>query len=178
MKRFILIIFAILFISLLASLSQEFYAEEQVPAQWEQKSYVERGNYLVNHLGECLGCHTPRGRKGGLDMKLVLSGVPAKFAGRKGGPPHIAGFRGPRGSRYYSKNITPDRETGIGKWSEDQFVRALKTMTRPDGTKYDHSQMNWEIYMNMREEDMRAMYRYLKTIKPIKNKVPKNIPPK
>ncbi|MFQ5917262.1 MAG: c-type cytochrome [Candidatus Binatia bacterium] len=167
-------------LSLLIALPVELSAQEQIPKDWEQKTYVERGRYLVYNLGECVGCHTPLGRGGGGDpnMDLYLSGVPAKFAGKKKGPPQIAGFPGRKGARYYPKNLTPDPDTGLGKWTEKQFVRAFKEGIRPDGTKYDKSEMGWDRYKNMKEEDIRAMYRYLRTIKPIKNKVPKNIPPK
>lgn len=170
----------LLFVVIGVMLVKEGTAQERIPADWEQKTYVKRGRYLVNHLAECVGCHTPLGPggSGDPDMSLFLSGVPAKFAGKKNGPPQVAGARGPRGSRYYAKNLTPDPETGLGKWTEEQFIAALKTATRPDGTKYDRSQMRWEFYRSMKVEDARAIYRYLRTIKPIKNKVPANIPPK
>jgi hypothetical protein len=160
-------------------LPQRLLSQEPVPKDWEQRSYIDRGKYLVDHLGECVGCHTPLGKggSGDPDMNLYLSGVPAKFAGAKEGPPQVAGFPGPKGARFYPKNLTPDPETGMGKWTEEQFVKALKEGVRPDGTKYPRSQMEWEFYGNMTEADIRAMYRYLRTIKPIKNKVPDNIPP-
>ena len=153
-------------------------AQEKIPADWEQTSYVERGHYLVNYLGHCVGCHTPLGPDGQSNMILFLSGVPAKFAGAKAGPPQVAGFPGPRGSRVYAKNITPDLETGIGRWTEDQFVKTFKTAVSPTGEKYRTSPMEWQIYANMKEEDLRAIYRYLRTVKPIVNKAPANLPPK
>ena len=150
---------------------------ETIPGDWEQTTYLERGNYLVNHLGDCIGCHTPRDANNQSDKSLFLSGVPAKYAGITTGPSQVAGFPGPRGARYYAKNITPDNETGIGKWSEEQFVKTFKTGIRPDGVKYALSPMEWSIYGNMKEEDARAIYRYLRTVKAISNKVPANIPP-
>ncbi len=170
---------SLLLSSLIVSLSAIIFAQEPGPKEWEQKGYVERGKYLVDHLAECVGCHTPLGPggTGDSDLNLYLSGVPAKFAGQKVGPPQVAGFPGPRGAKYYPRNITPDPDTGIGKWSEEQFVRAFKNRTRPDGTKYDNSDMPWDSFRNMKEEDIRAIYRYLKTIKPINNKVPENVPP-
>jgi len=152
--------------------------EEAIPADWEQVSYIERGDYLVNYLGHCVGCHTPLGPDGRSDMSLYLSGVPARFAGAKAGPPQVAGFPGPRGSRVYAKNITPDPETGIGRWTEDQFVQTFQTGVRPDDLKYRVSPMEWNIYSNMKEEDVRAIYRYLRTIKAIPNNAPANIPPR
>jgi len=151
--------------------------QETIPADWEQASYFERGNYLVNHLGDCIGCHTPRDANNQSENSLYLSGVPAKYAGVKTGPSSVAGFPGPRGARFYAKNLTPDPETGIGKWTEDQFVKTFKSGIKPDGIKYALTPMEWNIYGNMKEEDVRAIYRYLRTIKPISNKVPANIPP-
>lgn len=179
MKNKIVLAVLLAAVSVLVWLPRQVSSQVRVPKDWEQKSYVERGKYLVDHLGECVGCHTPLGKggPGDPDMNLYLSGVPAKFAGVKEGPPQVAGFPWPKGARFYPKNLTPDPETGIGKWTEEQFVKALTEGIRPDGKKYATSQMEWEIYRNMREEDIRAMYRYLVTIKPIKNKVPDNIPP-
>ncbi len=154
-------------------------AQEKVPQEWEQKSYLELGNYLVNHLAECVGCHTPlQPGSDTADRSLFLSGVPEKFAGRNEGPPQIAGYPGPNGARFYPKNLTPDDETGLGKWSESDFAKAFKEGVRPDGSKYEASAMPWELYRYMSVEDSRAIYRYLRTIKPIRNKVPANIPPR
>jgi cytochrome c553 len=153
-------------------------SQETIPADWEQASYIERGSYLVNHLGHCVGCHTPLGPNDQSDMSLYLSGVPAKYAGTKVGRSQVAGFPGPRGARFYAKNLTPDAETGLGRWTEEQFVQTFKHGVRPDGIKYAISPMEWNIYANMKEEDVRAMYRYLRTIKVIPNKAPENIPPK
>jgi len=99
---------------------------ETIPGDWEQTSYIVRGEYLVNHLGDCIGCHTPRDANNQTDKSLFLSGVPAKYAG-------------------------------------------VKTALSP---------MEWSIYGNMKEEDARAIYRYLRTVKAISNKVPANIPPR
>jgi hypothetical protein len=154
-------------------------AQDKVPQEWEQNGYLERGNYLVNHLAECVGCHTPlQPGSDTADKNLFLSGVPEKFAGRTEGPPQIAGYPGPNGARFYPKNLTPDDETGLGKWSESDFVKALKEGVRPDGSKYQPSAMPWELFRNMKEEDGGAIYRYLRTIKPIRNQVPANIAPK
>src|SRR5258706_16023866 len=101
--------------------------QENVPVDWEEASYIERGNYLVNHLGDCIGCHTPRMPDGQADRSLLLSGVPAKYAGVKEGPTQVAGFPGPRGARIYAKYLTSYAKTGIGKRSEDQSVSNTNT---------------------------------------------------
>src|SRR5258705_6257217 len=77
---------------------------ETIPTYWEQATYIERGNYLVNHLGHCYGCHTPLGPDGRSDMSLYLSGIPAKFAGTKVGPSQVAGLPGPPGTRLYTQD--------------------------------------------------------------------------
>ena len=56
-------------------------------------------------------------------------------------------------------------------------LKSWENPVRPDGGKYDKSDMPWDTYKNMKEEDVRATYRYLRTIKPITNKVPEDIPP-
>lgn len=155
-----------------------FAAEGAVPEDWEQKSYVERGKYIVDHLGNCGGCHTPIQQNGAADLQLYLSGAPAKFAGAKNGPPQLVGFPRPKASRVYASNLTPDPETGLGKWSEKDFIQAFKKAIGPGGVKYLESPMDWDQYSNMKIEDIQAIYRYLRTVKPIKNKVPKNISPK
>ena len=174
-RRLLLVLGALTLVGPACPLSS---SREKIPADWEQASYIERGNYLVNYLGHCAGCHTPLGPDGQSDISLYLSGVPAKYAGTKVGRSQVAGFPGPRGARFYAKNLTPDAETGLGRWSEEQFVKTFKHGVRPDGSKYAISPMEWNIYANMKEEDVRAMYRYLRTVKAIPNKAPENIPPK
>ena len=165
-------------VAFLISSASAFAAEEAVPADWEQKSYIERGKYIVDHLGNCGGCHTPIQQNGAADLQLYLSGAPAKFAKVKKGPPQLVGFPRPKGARVYASNLTPDPGTGLGKWSEKDFIQAFKKAIRPDGVKYVESPMEWDQYSNMKIEDIQAIYRYLRTVKPIKNKVPDNIPPK
>ena len=150
----------------------------KIPADWEQTSYVERGEYLVNYLGHCVGCHTPLGKDGRSDMSLFLSGVPAKFAGAKAGPPQVAGFPGPRGARVYAKNLTPDAETGLGRWTEEQFVERFTSVADADeaalalnGRK--NTEMPWRDFGGMKTDDLRAMFAYLQTIPPVRHAVPR-----
>ncbi len=166
-------------LGLLIGLPVELSAQEQIPRDWEQKTYVERGKYLVYNLAECVGCHTPLGPGGEGDpnMKLYLSGVPAKFAGKKKGPPQIAGFRGRKGARYYPKNLTPDPKTGIGKWTESEFITAMRTGLTPDRKILDPF-MPWGHFKGITDRDLKSMWAYLETVKAIKNKVPKSIPRK
>src|SRR6202011_314336 len=78
-----------------------------------EEDTVQRGEYLV-HAGGCVSCHTPAGGE-----KLA------------GGPPPATPF-----GTFYTPNITPDPETGIGRWTDAQFLRALREGVRPDGANY------------------------------------------
>lgn len=123
MKSWRLPFLALGFLSLFGKACAVKSSEEAIPADWEQANYIERGNYLVNYLGHCVGCHTPLGPDGRSDMSLYLSGVPAKFAGAKAGPP--PGRRLPRTawlSGLCKKHYARSRN---GDWSLDRrSVRA------------------------------------------------------
>ena len=122
---------------------------------------IDYGKYLVN-AGACSECHTNsiKGQKvKGMD-----------FAGGR-----EFNFPGPK--KIISANITPDKETGIGYWTEESFVNKFKTFE--DRTKLQdykspkdyQSIMPWNMYAGMDTLDLKAIYAYLKTLKPINNKV-------
>lgn len=126
------------------------------PPASDQLAY---GAYMVNAAG-CGVCHT-RQEKG------KITGEP--FAGG-----FEFGF--PDGSKAYSANITPDKETGIGNWSEAAFINKFKQYTdnyQPLKLKSGDAQtvMPWMMYAGMDSTDLKAIYAYLKTIKPVNNKV-------
>ena len=83
----------------------------QGSAQAQQQSPVERGNYLVNSILTCGNCHTPRGPGGVFDMSKQLSGGPQTWDE----PPF----------KVKGANITPDPDTGIGKWSDADIKREI-----------------------------------------------------
>lgn len=143
-----------------------------------QEDLVGRGKYLAVHVAHCIGCHSPIGAKGRRIAGIEFSGVPAKNAKRRQGPPQNVGFPGPGGMRTYPRNITPDPETGIGSWTEADFLRAFKEGVNPQGKKHAYTQMEWETYRGIRDEDVRAIYAYLRTVPAVKNAVPKDIPAK
>ena len=143
-----------------------------------QQAPVARGKYLVNHLSHCLSCHSPIGRKGRRVPGLEMSGVPAKNADKRKGPPQNVGFPGPFGMRSYPSNLTPDKETGIGNWTEADWLNAFRKRVNPQGKKYAHTQMEWDVYRNIKDADLKAIFAYLRTMKPVKNKAPTNIAPK
>jgi mono/diheme cytochrome c family protein len=102
-------------------------------------------------VGNCRGCHTPRG------------GQP--FAG--GEPMHS-----PFGT-IYSTNITPDPETGIGRWTEEAFRRAMRSGVRADGAHL-YPAFPYDRFTRATDEDIRAIYEYLMSLTPVRATPPKN----
>jgi mono/diheme cytochrome c family protein len=115
-----------------------------------------RGAYLVNALAHCGECHTPRDGLGGPRRDMHLAGAP-----------DIEGGIAP--------NITPDEETGIGKWSESAIVELLKSGLMPDGDFIGGimTEVVTEGTSKLTDEDLGAIATYLKSVPPIKNKVEK-----
>jgi mono/diheme cytochrome c family protein len=128
---------------------------------------VAYGGYLVNAAG-CIECHT-QVKQGQIIPELAFGG------GRD--------FAMPDGSVVRSANITPDTETGIGKWTTEAFVQRFKAYADssyvvPEVKPGDFNTiMPWLMYCNMTEQDLKAIHAYLKTVAPIKNQVVKFTPP-
>jgi mono/diheme cytochrome c family protein len=120
------------------------------------ETVFQRGSYLVNAIGACGRCHTPRDAQGRPIGAMELAGG---FAFDDGVIGHVVG-----------PNITPDRETGIGNWSEAQIVTALRYGTRPDGTIIGPP-MPVDTYREMSDRDLAAIAAYLRRIKPIRHAV-------
>ena len=118
---------------------------------------VKRGEYLAAVM-DCTGCHTPGVFLGKPDMKRQLSGSEV-------------GFQLPGLGIFYPPNLTPDPETGLGKWSEADIVKAVRTGERPDG-RVLAPVMPYHSYARLTDADARALASYLKSIKPIRNQVP------
>ena len=117
---------------------------------------TSRGEYLVN-LSSCLDCHTPR-KRGRPDSSM-------KFAGGQtfGASGQIA-----------SSNITPD-VTGIGSYTEEKFVKALRTGYV--GKRQLNTVMPWQGYSGQTDEDLRAMYGYLRTVPAVAHRLDNTQPP-
>ena len=118
---------------------------------------ADYGAYLTQHVGLCADCHTPRT---GLQSKPDKSRL---FAGNA---------HPPKDFPANPSNVTPDNETGIGKWTEADFVQTMRTGKNPAGVSL-HPFMPWPELRRMSDEDLRAMYRYLRTLPPIHNAVPR-----
>lgn len=118
-------------------------------------SAIEYGRYLSQSVALCADCHTPRY---GLQQKPDYSRL---FAGTN---------KPPKGFPENPANITPDSATGIGRWSEADFVRTIRTGVNPAGDTL-HPFMPWHQLRRMADEDLHAVYRYLRTVPPIRNEV-------
>ncbi len=150
---------------------------------------VERGKYLVSILA-CGDCHTPKrmGPNGPEeDPTRLLMGHPegAKIQPlpKLSDTPWMAAtnldgtvWMGPWGISY-AMNLTPDENTGIGSWSEATFVGAIRTGKHMGASRPILPPMPWPGYRNMTDEDLSSVYAYLRTVKPIHNRVPDPDPP-
>jgi mono/diheme cytochrome c family protein len=128
---------------------------------WEARGsdvgLIERGRYLAT-IGGCGDCHTPGYFLGKPDLKRELGGSEV-------------GFEIPAVGVFYGPNLTPDKETGLGAWSEADIIKALKTGVRPDGRQLVPV-MPWPALAKLTPGDARAIVAYLKSLPPVKNKVP------
>ena len=114
------------------------------------------GQYLANHVALCADCHTPRG---GIQSNPKMNEL---FAGDATPP---AGFPA------NPSNLTPDDDTGIGRWTEADFLRTIRTGVNPAGRKL-HPFMPYHQLGRMTDEDLRAIFRYLRALPAIRNPVP------
>lgn len=118
---------------------------------------VERGRYLATIM-DCNGCHTPGALTGKPDMARYLGGA-------------MAGFGVPGAGVFYPSNLTPDKETGLGSWSEKDIIKAVRTGERPDGRVLSPV-MPYLSYAKMTDEDANALAAFLKSLPPVSHKVP------
>jgi hypothetical protein len=158
------------------------------PAAAAPQDPVARGKYIVE-AGGCNDCHTPwvMGASGmpEPDMSKYLSGHPEemklppppkvdpKSPWIWGGAASNTAFHGPWGVSY-AFNLTPDQNTGLGIWTEDMFVRAIRTGKHMgEASSRDIlPPMPWPAFKNFNDADLKAIYAYLRTITPIANHVP------
>src|SRR5262245_26076069 len=150
---------------------------------------VARGRYLVHAIG-CADCHSPKkmGPKGpeedparflsGHPENSNLSPAPSLPGGSWSSAASwdVTAFSGPWGISF-TMNLTPDENTGIGSWSEDTFVKALRTGRHMGVSRPILPPMPWGAFRNMTDEDLKSIYAYLKTVTPVVNRVPEPQPP-
>ena len=141
---------------------------------------VEHGRYLVT-LGVCHDCHTPKGPDGRPRLDRLLSGHPEGQPPAPAVPGAITAcltatcFTGPWGTSF-ARNLTPDSATGIGTWTEAYFIKVLRTGIRGNGEPL-RPLMPWEWYRQLSDDDLKAIFAYLRTLPPISNAVPEDLPP-
>lgn len=149
---------------------------------------AERGAYLVKIMG-CHDCHTPwtigpRGPEP--DMSRALTGHPA---GMTVPPPPVmqapwmwtaaatnTAFAGPWGVSF-TANLTPDEETGLGKWTEEMFIQTMKTAKHQGKGRPVLPPMPVAMLAALDDGDIRALFAYLRTLAPVRNRVPAPIDP-
>ena len=152
-------------------------------AKAPEMSPVERGKYIVNTSG-CHDCHTPvkMGPNGPEpDMARALSGHPAEVKVDKpaklpegwmaAANPTFTAWTGPWGVSF-TANLTPDQNTGLGIWTEDMFMKAIRDGKHMGTSRPILPPMPWPVYRNLTDDDLKAVFAYLKSIPPISNRVP------
>jgi mono/diheme cytochrome c family protein len=150
---------------------------------------VERGAYLVRTMG-CHDCHTPwklgpRGPEP--DMSRALTGHPADIVMPP--PPALppgpwtwmaaatnTAFAGPWGVSF-TANLTPDSETGLGKWTEDMFIQTMKTGRHEGKGRPLLPPMPYPVVASLNDEDIKSLFAYLQSLAPVRNRVPQPIDP-
>ena len=117
---------------------------------------LDRGKYLVS-IGGCNDCHTPGSQFGKPEMNRYLAGSNIAF--------EIPGL-----GAFVPRNLTPDKETGLGNWTAEQIATAVTTGKRPDG-RILAPVMPWMGYSVMTKEDAMAVAMFLKSIPAVKNAI-------
>jgi mono/diheme cytochrome c family protein len=118
---------------------------------------IARGKHLVFSSAHCINCHSPKNPD---SLAALGQDVPLS-----GGVLFDVGI-----AKIYSKNITPDKETGIGRHTDGEIARVLRYGVHPDGTAV----LDFMPFHNTSDEDLTAIISYLRSQKPVRNEVPKN----
>jgi hypothetical protein len=161
--------------------------EEKVLSKEEM---VQRGKYLVE-FGGCNDCHSPKmmTEMGPMpDTTRLLSGHPGDQPVTNVDPGMLASKQwlltnmdatawvGPWGVSY-TANLTPDPETGLGNWTEDLFVKALRSGKHMGVGRPILPPMPWPGIAQLKDDDLKCIFSYLQSLKPVHNKVPDPVAP-
>lgn len=134
----------------------------------QTRKSVERGEYLVELLG-CGSCHTDGALVGDPDLQRALAGSRTGIA-----------FTNPLGEKLpgviYPSNITADSETGIGSWTDAQIADAIRAGIGRHGSRRITT-MPWRGYTVLSDDDTMAIVRYLRSIEPVRHRVPDEVEP-
>ena len=153
-----------------------------------QSSHVQRGKYLVTIMG-CNDCHTPLAMTDHgpeRDWSRTLSGHPENVpvaapptlgqGWMAATSPTMTAWAGPWGVSF-TANLTPDPETGLGKWTDETFIAALRTGKHEGVGRPILPPMPYDMIRQATDDDLRAIFAYLHSLPPIKNRVPQPIDP-
>lgn len=187
MKKLLLFLFLIPSIVVLIGCGNQEakVSETQETTEMTADQLVTRGEYLVNFAG-CHDCHSPK-EQSGQEMVMIkerlLSGYPAEKTIIQGDPevlkqgwilfiPDLTSASGPWGVSF-SANLTSD-QTGIGNWTEENFIRAMKEGLYKGipNSRQLLPPMPWQNFANAEDDDLRAIFAYLKSTTPVNNIVP------
>ena len=156
---------------------------------FSNEELIKRGKYLVD-FGGCNDCHTPKiytDHGPEPNSKLLLSGHPStlplpkfdyssKPEGWSMTNEHATAWVGPWGVSF-TANITPDKSTGIGNWTEDIFIKTMRTGKHMGEGRPILPPMPWFSLNALSDEDLKAIFTYLQSIPPVKNLVPPALTP-
>lgn len=163
--------------------------EQRSAAVRDGRTPVELGAYLVKTMG-CHDCHTPwtLGPNGPEpDMTRALTGHPESLTmppapALPAGPWMMTAsatntaWAGPWGVSF-TANLTPDKETGLGDWTEEQFITAIRTGKHQGKGRPILPPMPYPVYANLVDDEIKALWAYLQSLAPVKNRVPQPIDP-
>ena len=123
-----------------------------------ERAIAERGRYIVM-VQDCAGCHTPAGDEGPDWNRHLAGGFKGVFRGY---------------GTFVTRNLTPDKETGLGRRTDDQVKRVLRSGLLPEGRVAHYRDMPWAVYSNWTEEDRHAVLVYLRHLKPVFHRIPED----
>ncbi len=161
------------------------------PSDKKKADMIERGKYLVA-VGDCNSCHTPPKytEQGPVsDSSRFLSGYPASAPVPRVpyeviGPGKWAALRSWEGTAFagpwgvsFPRNLTPDTATGLGSWTPEMFIKAMRTGKDMGEGRDILPPMAWETFGKMTDEDLRAVFAYLASLPAIENAVPDPVSP-
>ncbi|HSY06985.1 MAG TPA: hypothetical protein VK820_00440 [Steroidobacteraceae bacterium] len=156
------------------------------------KAQIKRGQYLAT-FGGCSDCHTPKvmtpngpgpdpsrllsGHRADADPTPLSMGIlkPSRWAAMTNSD--LTAWAGPWGISF-SANLTPDKETGLGNWTVEQFIKAMRTGKHLGTGRPILPPMPWADVAVLTDKDMKALFAYLQSLPPIANPVPAPIAPK
>jgi mono/diheme cytochrome c family protein len=186
-KRVMMIVISLAILVMVLQINGVLGQAGKTSTEMEQ---IKRGEYLVE-IGGCNDCHSPKKftEMGPVpDENRLLSGHPQNLALPKIDPSLIGPGKwvlmndnltatvGPWGVSF-AANLTPDNQTGIGLWKESNFIQALRTGKHMGAGRPILPPMPWFNLAKATDEDLKAIFAYLKSLKPIRNAVPAPIPP-